>query len=87
MSNLVGPYLSSPHYSTLWCRYALVPLEVFVAHAQTILVDVAQAFLQLELPQDDLVSRRSELDPSLYAHKSNAAYASPQHLVVECVFF
>lgn len=33
------------------------------------------------------VYRRSELDPFLYAHKSNATYTFPQYLSIEHVAF
>ena len=62
-------------------------LEVSIGHVQTISTGVGRAFFQLVLPLTYHVYHRSELDPFLYARKSNATYTFPRHLTVEHVVF
>jgi hypothetical protein len=45
MSTSVFACLSLHYFRVLGSHYALVPLEVFVGHVQTILTIVGQAFL------------------------------------------
>lgn len=87
MSTLAFPGLSSHCYDVLGWHYALVPLEVPVEHVQTISTKVGQAFLYLVLSLAYHVYRRSELDPLLYAHKSNTTYTFPQYLSAQHVAF
>ena len=82
MSTSAGPCLSSYYHRALGFHYALVPLAVSVGHVQTISASVGQAFLQLVLSLAYHVYHHFELDPSLYARKSNATCAFLQDLTV-----
>jgi hypothetical protein len=75
MSTWVFPYISFYCYRALGLHYTLVPLEVSVAHVQTISIGVGQAFYSFIL------------NPFLYGHKLNATYAFPQHLSAKHVVF
>jgi hypothetical protein len=61
--------------------HAMVSLEVFVGHVQTISIGVGHTFLQSVLPLAYHVYHCSRLDPFLYIHKSKHTHFSNTYLL------
>lgn len=78
MSTSVLPYLSFHYYGTLGSHYALVPLEIFIGHVQTIFICVGQAFFNRCYPYPityiilpDLIHSCMATNPKQHTHVHN----------------
>jgi hypothetical protein len=80
-SQVVDLYPSLHYRPGLAPHYAPVPREASSGHDQTISTGVGPIFPQLVPPQLHPKCLRFGLYLFLYAHKSNATYASQQHSV------